>query len=270
MNTYSIAWDSYLNNVIMSLPCGQSAWILSNLAIPAIEYLINVILILGYYCYNYLVIINSSHSFLLTSPSSLALASQPKGAPASFASRGGSGRPALPQPSEGVSGQSATSLINPSETKRSTFTSVTIKNDAHINFFEWLVGVTDGDGTFYFAKTKKGVWTFTYKIAQSKYNLRLLYYIKSNLGVGSVSVPNSKDNTAEFRIRKIQHIIQYILPIFDKYPLLTSKHFNYKLFREAILISANTLISYEQRDKLITDIKIKSESGIPTDYISPS
>ena len=34
------------------------------------------------------------------------------------------------------------------------------------------------------------------------------------LCLGSVSVPNSKDNTAEFRIRNIQHIIQYILPIF--------------------------------------------------------
>lgn len=46
------------------------------------------------------------------------------------------------------------------------------------------------------------------------------------LGVGSVSVSNSKDNTIEFRIRNTQHIIQYIDPIFDKYPLLTSKHFN--------------------------------------------
>jgi hypothetical protein len=95
--------------------------------------------------------------------------------------------------------------------------------------------VTDGDGTFHFSKTKKGIWSFTFKIAQSNYNLRLLYYIKSMLGVGSVSVPNSKDNTAEFRIRIIQHIIQYVLPIFDTFPLLTSKYFYYKLFREATL-----------------------------------
>lgn len=32
----------------------------------------------------------------------------------------------------------------------------------------------------------------------------------------------------------------------------------------------NPLISNEEKDKLITDIKIKSESGIPTDYISPA
>ena len=159
-------------------------------------------------------------------------------------------------------------LKTPSETKRSAFYSGAVKNSTEFN--EWLVGVTDGDGTFHFRKTNKGVWSFTFKIGQSNYNLRLLYYIKSKLCVGSVSVPNSKDNTAEFRIRNIQHIIQYVLPIFDMHPLLTSKHFHYNLFREAILIMANPLISKEQKDKLITEIKSKSESGIPTNYTSPA
>ena len=158
-------------------------------------------------------------------------------------------------------------LENPSETKRSAFYSGSIKNSTEFN--EWLVGVTDGDGTFHFRKTKKEVWSFTFKIGQSNYNLRLLYFIKSNVGVGSVSVPDSKDNTAEFRIRNYQHIIQYILPIFDKYPLLTSKHFHYSLFKEAILIMANPSLSKEQKDKLIIQIKAKSELGIPSDYISP-
>nr|YP_010835438.1 hypothetical protein QLP32_mgp05 [Perenniporia fraxinea]WFS78671.1 hypothetical protein [Perenniporia fraxinea] len=159
-------------------------------------------------------------------------------------------------------------LENPSETKRSAFYSGAIKNSTE--FYEWLVGVTDGEGTFHFRKTNKEVWSFTFKIGQSHYNLRLLYYIKSKLAVGSVSVPDSKDNTAEFRIRNYQHIIQHILPIFDKYPLLTSKHFHYNLFKEAILIMANPSLSKEQKDILITEIKVKSELGIPIDYISPA
>ena len=159
-------------------------------------------------------------------------------------------------------------LKNSSETKRSAFYSGALKNST--DNIEFVVGITDGAGSFHFRKTNKGVWSFNFKIVQSNCNLRLLYYIKSLLCVGSVSVSNSKYNTAEFRIKNIQHIIQYILPIFDKYPLLTSKHFNYNLFREAILIMSNPLISKEQKDKLITDIKIKDESGIPTNYISPA
>lgn len=153
--------------------------------------------------------------------------------------------------------------MDPSETTRSTFTSGTIRNNT--KFYEWLVGLTDGDGTFYFAKTNKGVWTFTFKIGQSNYNLRLLYYIKSNLGVGKVSVPKSKDNTAEFRIRNIQHIIMYILPIFDKYPLLTSKYFSYSLFKKAILIMNDSSLSKEEKDRHISLLKSQS---LPENYIS--
>jgi hypothetical protein len=145
-----------------------------------------------------------------------------------------------------------------------------LESPSETKFYEWLVGVTDGDGTFHLSKTQKGIWSFTYKIGQSKYNLRLLYYIKSKLGVGSVSVTNSKDNTAEFQIRNIQHIIEYILPIFDKYPLLTSKYFNYSLFKKAILILNDQSISKEEKDKLISELKSKSLDGIPNNYVSPA
>ena len=43
---------------------------------------------------------------------------------------------------------------NPSETTRSAFLSA-VKNSKQN--LEWLVGVTDGDGTFHFSRTSKGV-----------------------------------------------------------------------------------------------------------------
>ena len=44
-------------------------------------------------------------------------------------------------------------------------------------FERWLVGITDGEGTFGFYK-QNGKWILVYKIALSRYNLRCLYYIK--------------------------------------------------------------------------------------------
>lgn len=45
----------------------------------------------------------------------------------------------------------------PSETTRSAFYSIFTKSTQPTNtFHKWLVGVVDGDGTFYFARTKKG------------------------------------------------------------------------------------------------------------------
>ena len=76
-----------------------------------------------------------------------------------------------------------------------------------------------------------------------------------------------KDNNAEYRVRDIKHIIQYILPIFDTFPLLTSKHFNYIKFKEAILIIDDTSLTKEQKHILISTIKMQV---VPCDYYSPA
>ena len=157
-------------------------------------------------------------------------------------------------------------LQNPSETKRSAFNCGNTKFRATSKDYQWLVGVTDGDGTFYFAPTPKGGWTFCYKIGQSNYNLRLLYHIKNIVGVGSISV-DDKNNASEFRVRNIKHICQYILPIFEKYPLLTSKYFNYTKFRDAILIFNESTLTIDEKNNFIFAIYIKT---LPVIYISPA
>ena len=43
-----------------------------------------------------------------------------------------------------------------SETTRSAFYSMLAKNSPENVFHQWLVGIVDGDGCFYFGKTKKG------------------------------------------------------------------------------------------------------------------
>lgn len=160
---------------------------------------------------------------------------------------------------------------NSSETTRSAFNRGNTKYSSTREDFQWLVGVTDGDGTFYFGRTPAplggaGIWTFTFKVGQSNYNLRLLYYIKNIVGVGSVSVTNDKNNIAEFRVRNIKHIIEFILPIFDSFPLLTTKYFHYTKFKKAILIINDSSLSTEEKDRLISAIK---NEVIPKDYISP-
>ena len=130
-----------------------------------------------------------------------------------------------------------------------------------IFFEQWLVGITDADGTFHISYHKIK-WGLAYKIVLSKYNLRILYYIKKQLGFGSVT---KGPKTAQFIIRDRKVLEQVILPIFDKYPLLTSKQFNYLKFRKALFI----LNSIKERQDEIKDrlFLLKCEP-IPYDYIS--
>jgi hypothetical protein len=129
-------------------------------------------------------------------------------------------------------------------------------------FEQWLVGVTDGDGNFSI-NYSNGKWGLSYKIAQSRYNLRLLYYIKKELGVGSVTKDNNK---GQYFIRDRKHIESIILPIFDKYPLLTSKYFDYSRFKEALYILNDNNISKEERDKKLLILKNSKKDD---NYLSP-
>ena len=134
------------------------------------------------------------------------------------------------------------------------------KNSKH--WFElWLVGFTDGDGTFCISYSKNK-WSLIYKISASRYNLRVLNYIKKQLGYGSVTKDGTK---AQFIIRDRKVIENIILPIFDKHKLLTSKEFNYVRFRKALFILNDDTINKDKKNAELLNLKNLS---IPTDYKS--
>jgi hypothetical protein len=157
---------------------------------------------------------------------------------------------------------------NPSETQRSAFSSSTLLSK-NKDFINWLVGVTDGDGSFsfFYSNKRKKIWSFSFQISQSSSNLRLLYYIKSNLKVGTVSV-DEKNEQAVFRVRNKTHILKYIIPLFDASLLLTNKHFKYKVFKTALLISINNKLSHEEKNIAILKLR-ELQRTVPANYKSP-
>ena len=100
---------------------------------------------------------------------------------------------------------------------------------------QWFVGYSDGDGCLSVYKEKKYAnnWRHEYTIGLEIEDIRLLYKIKSFLGCGTVRKYN---NVAIFRIKKVHHILYILIPIFDKYPLLTEKkRDSYLNFRKTFL-----------------------------------
>lgn len=133
-----------------------------------------------------------------------------------------------------------------------------LQDEVDIPFIEWLVGFTDGDGTFSISKNKnKNHYTFTFKLTQSVYNGRILYYIKSKLGYGSVT--KDGPNLLQYRIRDKEVLKNRIIPIFDSYPLHSSKYYSYSLFKEALFSE-----DYKHIDRLKPLFKT-----MPLDYTSP-
>lgn len=151
-----------------------------------------------------------------------------------------------------------------SKTNNINLTKQTLTQNKEL-FYQWLVGFTDGDGTFSLAN-QNGKWSLTFKLSQHEYNARLLYFIKSQLGVGNIN-KETKTKMVNYRIRDRNKLAEVIFPIFDKYPLLTSKYFYYLKFKEAYQILEDTSLTKAQKDELMLALvkKIPSE-----DYISPA
>jgi LAGLIDADG endonuclease len=95
--------------------------------------------------------------------------------------------------------------------------------------------------------------------------MRALYFIKKQLGHGSIYKESNNDD-ADFRIRDRDTIYKIIFPIFDKYPLLTSKQFNYLKFKKAYFIMTDDKLSKDEKNDLL--FKLKDEK-MPKNYISP-
>ena len=153
------------------------------------------------------------------------------------------------------------------------FTSHQRLNEEHLNkknliqFEQWLVGFTDGDGNFHIAQQKVGEnikWNLSYKLAQSSYNARILNYVKKELRVGSITRDGNK---LQFFIRDRKILENLLIPIFDKYPLLTTKHFDYIKLKKALSILNN--VELNKQDKNIEIQKIKDSKPL-ANYISPA
>lgn len=137
---------------------------------------------------------------------------------------------------------------------------------------QWLVGFTDGDGCFTTYKEKKyeNNLRHEYSIGLHIKDTRLLYKIKELLGCGTVRKYN---NVVYYRIKKIEHILTIIIPLFDKNPLLTkNKISRYLRFRETFLNKViNSKKSTEDqkiKGRLLMEKDMKEVYNNETDYFS--
>ena len=108
--------------------------------------------------------------------------------------------------------------------------------------YAYLVGLFEGDG--FFTVSKKGKYfQCELGIELSIKDVQLIYKIKSLLGVGIIGfrVKNG-NNMVYLRVRKKEHLISIIFPVFDRYPLFSNKQFDYLRLKNTIL---SNIILYE-------------------------
>ncbi|MFN3422769.1 MAG: LAGLIDADG family homing endonuclease [Armatimonadota bacterium] len=124
-------------------------------------------------------------------------------------------------------------LEEPSETLRSTSSSMKLQA-------QWVVGFVDGLGCFYVGinpqlQIKAGYQVLPeFRVVQHERDVQVLYALKAFFGCGVVR--RNDGNQMVYRVNKVEHLWQRIIPFFEKHPLKSRKRQEFLKFRRVILL----------------------------------
>jgi LAGLIDADG endonuclease/Cytochrome C and Quinol oxidase polypeptide I len=118
------------------------------------------------------------------------------------------------------------------------------------NFLTWLVGFTEGDGSFVISKTKKNL---QFVITQSTEDIAILHYIQNNLGFGKVIKQGKR--TSRYIVQDLVNLHLIIL-LFNGNIILPTRKKNYKNFLDNFnqKIIKGKIKSFEQVEFIISEI----------------
>lgn len=121
----------------------------------------------------------------------------------------------------------------------------------NLHFASWLAGFTDGDGCFSIIKSNEK-YNLNFSIAQAVYNIRVLAFIKKQIGVGTISISKKM---AVYRVIRATHLDKVVFSLFEKAPLQTFKHFHAKKLKLATMVMLNQRLCTAQKRECLSFLR---------------
>ncbi len=132
---------------------------------------------------------------------------------------------------------------------------------------QWIVGFVDGEGCFHVGINKHPEMRAGYQVlpeftvVQHERDVNVLHALKAYFGCGVVR-RNHGDRMA-YRVRGIDHLLERVIPFFEKHSLKTKKRQDFLKFREILLkVKAGVHLS-EQGIEDIRRIAAQMNRGQP-------
>lgn len=133
------------------------------------------------------------------------------------------------------------------------------------NFYEWLCGLTDGEGAFIIS-SRGSAYAFSFEIRLHEDDQDMLNFIQRTLDIGKVY---TYGKTSKFMVTK-QKDMERIINIFSTYPLNTTKYLNFLDFKKAFELYTSSTAQAVEIGQEIAKIKsginsLRSEFEMPKD-----
>lgn len=137
---------------------------------------------------------------------------------------------------------------------------------------QWIVGFVDGEGCFHVSinaheEMSTGFQVLPeFTVVQHERDVQVLYALKSYFGCGVVR--KNHDNRMAYRVRGLDHLMERIVPFFERHSLKTKKRIDFLKFRSILLKMHNedhlTLEGIEEirdiKNQMNRQTKIESDS----------
>ena len=103
---------------------------------------------------------------------------------------------------------------------------------------EWITGFVDGEGCFHVGINKRSDMTSgcqvlpEFTVVQHERDVKVLHALKAFFGCGVVR--SNHGNRMAYRVRGLRHLLEQIIPFFEKHSLKTSKRVSFMKFRRIV------------------------------------
>ena len=116
-----------------------------------------------------------------------------------------------------------------------------LKRSIDTKFIEWFIGLSEAESNFLIRgrKNKEGEivgFEFVFRISLHQDDRKVLEYIKDTFGCGRL---NTERDTLVFTISQLSDIETILIPLFEQFPLNTTKYLDYLNFKKAFYMYKN-------------------------------
>ena len=109
------------------------------------------------------------------------------------------------------------------------------------NIYEYISGYVDGEGCFSVSFSRRDKFTLGWEtkpslsVSQNEDRSETLFAMQKTFKCGFMRRDFS-DKTLKYEVRSLNDLITKVIPHFDKYPMLSSKQKDFKLFKTICLL----------------------------------
>jgi hypothetical protein len=135
---------------------------------------------------------------------------------------------------------------------------------------QWIVGFTDGEGCFHIGISRHPEMTLgvqvlpEFVLVQHQRDVQVLHAVKEFFSCGVVR--SYHGDRMCYRVRKLEHHQQIILPFFETHPLKTRKQQDFLIFRDVVRLMADGAHLNDQGllriRELVGRLEVRSENSL--------